>query len=232
VRPDDKVVLWGGGVYNWFDPVSLLYAIDRVRQTVPEVRLVFLGMGHPNPAIPEMRVAGEARALADSLGLTGTHVFFNEGWVPYDQRADVLLDADVAVSTHLSHIETRFSFRTRILDYLWAGLPMVLTEGDTLADLVARHGAGVTVPPGDVEGIAEGLRHMLHHPPAPDAAAALARGLRWEHVAAPLVEFCRSPRLAPDRVARDRVARAAAPRPADPSPPARQGRAWLTRRRA
>jgi glycosyltransferase involved in cell wall biosynthesis len=189
-------------VYNWFDPASLLYAIDRVRQTIPEVRLVFLGMGHPNPAIPEMRVAGEARALADSLGLTGTHVFFNEGWVPYDQRADMLLDADVAVSTHLSHIETRFSFRTRVLDYLWAGLPMVLTEGDTLADLVARQGAGVAVPPGDVEAIAEGLRQMLRHPPAPEAGAELVRGLHWERVAAPLVEFCRAPRLAPDRVAR------------------------------
>ena len=40
--------------------------------------------------------------------------------MPYDERADYLLDADVGVSTHFPHIETEFSFRTRILDYLWA----------------------------------------------------------------------------------------------------------------
>jgi len=197
----EKVILWGGGVYNWFDPGSLLYAIDRLRQSVPEVRLVFLGMGHPNPAIPEMRVAVEARALSDHLGLTGTHVFFKEGWVPFDSRADVLLDADVAVSTHLTHIETRFSFRTRVLDYLWAGLPMVLTGGDTLAELVAAQGAGVTVPPGDVEAIAEGLALMLRQPPPPEAAKSLAAQFSWETVARPLLEFCRSPRIAPDRAA-------------------------------
>ena len=39
------------------------------------------------------------------------------------RRADWLLDADAGVSAHHEHVETRFAFRTRILDYLWAGLP-------------------------------------------------------------------------------------------------------------
>jgi hypothetical protein len=34
------------------------------------------------------------------------------------------------VSTHYEHVETTFAFRTRILDYLWAGLPVVATGGD------------------------------------------------------------------------------------------------------
>ena len=54
-------------------------------------------------------------------------------WVPYDERADFLLDADLGVSTHLEHIETAYSFRTRVLDYWWAGLPVVATDGDTFA---------------------------------------------------------------------------------------------------
>ena len=47
-------------------------------------------------------------------------MFFNEDWVAYDDRQNYLLEADVGVSTHLDHVETEFSFRTRILDYLWA----------------------------------------------------------------------------------------------------------------
>ena len=82
-----------------------------------------------------MRMATEARALADGLGLAGTHVFFNEGWVDYESRQDYLLEADIGVSAHIDHLEASLSFRARILDYLWAGLPVVATRGDVLADL-------------------------------------------------------------------------------------------------
>ena len=55
IGPDDKVVLWGGGVYNWFDPLTLMRAVDRLAQRTPDVRLFFLGMRHPNPEVAEMR---------------------------------------------------------------------------------------------------------------------------------------------------------------------------------
>ena len=31
IGADDKVILWAGGVYNWFDPLTLVRAIDRIR---------------------------------------------------------------------------------------------------------------------------------------------------------------------------------------------------------
>ncbi|HET9077725.1 MAG TPA: glycosyltransferase [Acidimicrobiales bacterium] len=202
IGPQDPVVIWGGGVYNWFDPVSLVRAIDALKVQRPAIRMVFLGMRHPNPEIPEMRVAQELRDESDRLGLTGRHVFFNEGWVPYDQRAAYLLDADVAASTHLAHLETRFSFRTRVLDYLWAGLPAVLTEGDTLSDEVAAAGLGVAVPPGDPAAIAAAIARLLDSPPERSEVAAFGERFRWSRAAGPLLEFCRSPRRAADRPAR------------------------------
>ena len=84
IGPDDKVVLWGGGIYNWLDPLTLIRAIDKLRSRVGTVRLFFLGLRHPNPNVPEMRMAVETRRLAEELGLVGSHVFFNEGWVEYD----------------------------------------------------------------------------------------------------------------------------------------------------
>ena len=200
VGQDDKVVLWGGGVYNWLDPISLLRATERLSRRIPELRLVFLGMRHPNPAVPEMRVAAEAQSLSAELGLTGKHVFFNGGWAPYGQRADFLLDADVAVSTHLDHIETRYSFRSRVLDYLWAGLPMVLTEGDVLAEEVADAGLGVTVPAGDDEALEEALEVVLANPPPEELFVPVVERHSWGQAAQPLVEFCRNPRRAPDLV--------------------------------
>jgi GT2 family glycosyltransferase/glycosyltransferase involved in cell wall biosynthesis len=199
---DDKVVLWGGGIYNWFDPLTLIQAIDRLRARRPDVRLFFLGLKHPNPDVPEMRMAVAARSLSDSLGLTGKHVFFNEEWVAYEDRQNYLLEADVGVSTHLTHVETAFSFRTRILDYLWAALPVVATAGDTFADLIEGQGLGLTVPAGDVAALEDALYRMLDddafHGGCRANLARVSGDYSWTKVLQPLLEFCRSPRRAPD----------------------------------
>jgi glycosyltransferase involved in cell wall biosynthesis len=203
IGPDDKVVLWGGGVYNWFDPVTLVHAVHRLAERHPDVRLFFMGMKHPNPEVFEMRAAVETRALADELGLTGTVVHFNEDWVPYDRRQDYLLESDVGVTTHHDHVETAFSFRTRVLDYLWAGLPVVATRGDSLAALVEDQGLGRTVPVEDVAALESALEVMLYDESARSAArAAVARvapDLVWPRALAALTAFCASPSRAPDR---------------------------------
>jgi hypothetical protein len=149
-----------------------------------------------------MEMATATRRLAEELGLVGTHVFFNEDWVEFDDRQNFLLDADVGVSTHLDHIETEFSFRTRILDYLWAGLPIVATDGDGFAEVIRGNGLGVVTPPRDVDAVTDGLRRLLTDPAfAADCrarVAALAPTLHWRRVLAPLTDFCRNPRRAPD----------------------------------
>ena len=202
IGPDDKVLLWGGGIYNWFDPLTLLHAVDRLRRRRPDVRLFFLGLKHPNPDIPEMRMAVAARDLSDRLGLTGVHAFFNEGWVDYDDRHNYLLDADVGVSTHLDHVETAFSFRTRVLDYFWASLPTVATAGDAMADLIQSRQLGLTVPAGDVDALEDALARLLDddelRATMSVAAGKVAAELTWPRVLAPLVEFCRAPHRAPD----------------------------------
>jgi len=198
----DKVILWGGGVYNWFDPLTLLHAVDKLRHRLPEVRLYFMGMDHPNPLVPAMQMAYRTRALADALDLVGTHVFFNDGWVDYEERHNYLLEADVGVSTHLDHVETAFSFRTRILDYLWASLPVVASDGDGFADVIRWRGLGLVVPPGDVDGLEEALYSLLADEQRRVACRAAIQEfvpeLHWSKVLAPLLEFCRHPAHAVD----------------------------------
>jgi len=217
IGPADKVILWAGGVYNWFDPLTLVRAVDRLRSRLPEVRLFFLGLQHPNPNVPPMRMATELRVLAEELGLLGSHVFFNEGWVAYESRADFLMEADVGVSTHLDHVETAYSFRSRILDYLWAGLPIVATAGDAFADLIAAERLGAAVPPGDVLALEAALWQVLGDEGVARACrlnvARVAPNFVWEEALAPLLGFCRAPRRAPDLVAADGATRSQSPLP-------------------
>ena len=232
IADQDELVLWGGGVYDWFDPLTLIRAMDKLRSRRPSVRLYFLGVRHPNPAIEESRKLVAARRLARELGLMGTHVFFNEDWVPYDERQDFLLEADVGVSLHEEHVESAYSFRTRILDYLWAGLPIVATRGDGFAELIAREGLGVVVPGEDVDAVEQGLFDLLDDGPRREECRRRARQVSqefvWSEVLRPLVEFCAAPRPAPDLP--QWAAPAPAPAPAEspsvptpPAPPSRSG---------
>ena len=205
IDEDDIVLLWGGGIYNWFDPASLIKGLAMAVEDEPRLKLFFLGTAHPNPDVPEMARAAEAYAVARDTGLLNTHVFFNDGWVDYEDRANYLLDADVGVSTHFLHIETELSFRTRILDYLWAGLPILATEGDSLSRLVRQHDLGEVVLAEDPTSIAEALVRIADSDRRAEARAnvqTLAPTMTWEQALAPLVAFCRMPRRAPD-LARD-----------------------------
>ncbi len=204
IGPDDKVIIWGGGVYNWFDPLTLVRAVSRLSERHPDVRLYFMGMKHPNPGVPDMHIAWETKKLSEELGLTGTHVFFNSGWVPYAQRADVLMDADVGVSTHFEHVETEFSFRTRILDYLWTDLPIVATTGDSFGNVLDSEDIGRGVPPRDVDALAHALEEMLYDEEAVVRVRAnvarYAEQFRWSRVLRPLLDFASAPHRARDLV--------------------------------
>lgn len=190
---DDKVLLWSGGLYNWFDPKTLISAVAKVSERHENVRLFFQGTKHPHPGVPEMAIVAESRALAAELGALDTSVFFNSSWVDYSDRQNYLTEADAGVSTHFSHIETTFSFRTRILDYLWAELPMVVTEGDHFAELVEAENLGIVVEAGNVQQLADALEKVLFDEDFIAEAKANIHRVReryyWERALAPLVDF-------------------------------------------
>lgn len=203
IGPGDRVILWGGGLWQWLDPLTAIRAMVQVRAGRPEARLVFPGTRHPNAAaVPDMPVLESAVALARSLGLLDQTVFFGD-WVPYEQWPDYLAESDVGLALHLDTAETRLAFRSRLLDYVWAGLPMVVTTGDASGELVTCYGLGETVGYEDVEAVSRALLKLLDASPSAYAAGfqRARAALTWEQAAAPLVAFCRNPRQAPDKVA-------------------------------
>jgi GT2 family glycosyltransferase len=209
IGAEDKLLLWSGGLYNWFDPLTLIRAVSKIAENHPEVKLYFLGTKHPHPGVPEMNIVSESRALADQLGVMDKNVFFNSEWVEYKDRGNYLAEADIGVSTHYSHIETTFSFRTRILDYLWAVLPMVVTEGDHFAELVHEKGLGRVVPAEDVDALIIAIEDLLFTSGALEiskkAIAQVRPTYEWNVVLSPLVQFVSEAHYAADRLARGEV---------------------------
>lgn len=197
IGKEDFVLLWAGGIWQWLDPLTVIRAVAEAAKQNPRVKLVFIGSQDPNPNNREMAMAGEARRLAETLGVVDCSVFFLQGWVPYQERQDYLLEADMGVSAHPASVESRFAFRTRVLDYLWAGLPMILSAGDDFGELVERKALGAAIVPGDVHEWRSAIVRFAEDRAALEQACAnvgeLAPSFVWAQVAEPLLHYCEKP---------------------------------------
>jgi glycosyltransferase involved in cell wall biosynthesis len=196
ILPEDEVVLWNGGIWSWLDAPTAVQAMALLRERRGRAKLVFMGASEADQA---REAEAEARRIAERLGLLGRGVYFNDAWVAYADRAAWLLDADCAVSTQIEHLETRFAFRTRLLDCFWTGLPVVCTRGDELAERIERDGLGTAVPERDPAALAAALEAVLERgrDSYADAIARAAGDYAWSRVIGPLVSFIAQDPLPP-----------------------------------
>jgi glycosyltransferase involved in cell wall biosynthesis len=214
----DILLLWGGVLSDWYDPETLLRALKSARSADARIKLLFLSTGHPNPLVPAMDAVPDARRLAAELGLPAEAVIFNDDWIEYDRRGSVFRRADLGVSIHRTHFETRFAFRTRMLDYIKYGLPIVATEGDIFAEWIEEKKLGRVVRSGDVDDLTRALVDLSANAEEQSAIrgrlAAVRERFLWKNTVAPLVRFCEKARAgefsSPGRLSRDAVIRVCA----------------------
>ena len=205
----DFVMIWNGIIVDWYDMGLLLRAVARLKDRHPNMRLFFMGTEHPDSygAKTLQGLGGgttqRALDLCRELGILDTHVFFNFTWANNEDTQQYLLESDVAVCTYYDSLETRFSFRVRYLDCFWAGLPLVCTQGDMVAEMVEARGLGAAVPEGDLDALTVALDRL-----AGDAGyrAACRRNVEavreeytWERTLAPLIDYCTGASSSPVR---------------------------------
>jgi glycosyltransferase involved in cell wall biosynthesis len=201
IPPDAFLILWNGGLWDWLDPLTLVRAMALLEKRLPQARVYFLGSRHPDNRIEGVGMPDKVIALSRELGLYDRTVFFGD-WAPYQERGRYLQDADLSVVLYADHIETRFSFRTRLLDCIWARLPVVTNGGDELSDLMVRAGAGVCVPYGDAAALADAIENQATGRKISGTGPAwddLRKSFHWGKVTAPLLAFCQNPHVAEDK---------------------------------
>ena len=194
IGPQDRVLIWNGGILHWYDPSTLIHAFDRVSRVRPDVKLFFLGTKYPVDDPIEGRTLTGMLELSEQLGLTGKSVFFNEGWLPYDATADYLVESDIGVCTYFTNLETHFAYRVRLVDLIWAETPIICNQGDTVAGMVEERGLGLAVPQGDTDALAEAMLRLLDDSAFLDRCKSNLRevkeDLSWDRALAPLLSFC------------------------------------------
>ncbi|MGH2610467.1 MAG: glycosyltransferase family 4 protein, partial [Tepidiformaceae bacterium] len=195
IGSEDRVVLWNGSVAEWNDPLTLVQAMDELAPRRPEVKLVFMGVDHPDYVLgPNAGMLKRTIGLAKDLALENRNVFFLPGWVPYERIDDYLGEADLSVCLGYENLESRFAFRTRYVDCFRAQLPMLCTQGDVLAERVRDDPLGITVPERDVDAVVAGIERLLDDRELYDRSrqnlGTIGQELAWDTAVAPLVRFC------------------------------------------
>jgi glycosyltransferase involved in cell wall biosynthesis len=198
VRPgigsDDFVLIWFGGIWNWLNPLPLIQAVHAAYQDEPRIKL-FFSMYRKDREAPHA-MAVRAKELCTQLGALDRSVFFNDLPIPFDQRADYLLESDLGVIIQAANFETQLSARTRALDYFWADLPLFINRGDEIATLVGQHGLGVVTETCNAEELRGALlgyaRDRQRQQQTIAAVRQIKEQFRWSLAVRPLLEFCRS----------------------------------------
>ncbi len=161
------VALYAGahGLSN--DLTVVLQAAQRL-QNEPQIAVVLVGDGRQKPALIE---EARRRGLANVQFLPAQ---------PKSAMAPVLAAADCGIAILKAIPAYRTTYPNKVFDYMAAGRPVVLAIDGAVRQVVEAARAGLAVPPGDAEALAEAVRHL-----ARDREQARAMGRRGrEHVVA------------------------------------------------
>lgn len=182
-----------GGVYDWYDPVLAVDAVAIARETVPRLTLTFTT--HPNPAMTPQGKAAEVMKYVRQRQYDAFVRF--EPWVEYERRGEFLDRFAAALLTFRQSLETDLSMRTRIYDYLWAGIPIVTSSAPGTDEILTRYGAGTIVPSESPRDFADALVRAVRekHDAMTSGTERFVAAHQWADVLEPLRAFCRAPKF-------------------------------------
>jgi glycosyltransferase involved in cell wall biosynthesis len=152
--------------------IDLIEAFDRVRQRMPEARLVIIGDGPEHGALAS-RI--EQLELQRSVQLLGS------------LAEDGVVRRWYARATLFCLPSEQEGFGIVFLEAMASGLPVVSTTAAAIPEVVPDGRAGLLVPPREPEALAEALIRLLQDPARVshmrDFGRAHARVYGWEQVA-------------------------------------------------
>jgi glycosyltransferase involved in cell wall biosynthesis len=174
--PSGSLVLWFGGLWPWFDGDTAMRAFASAARDRPSARMRIVGGRHPLGQAPD--TLDDVLATAASLGVADRVESLS--WQRTDELPALLQEASCALCLAHDGIEHRLAQRTRLLDLLSAGIPIVCTEGDALGGRAVAAGAASAVPAGDADAAAQAISAVLADPAGRRAQAEAGRQLAAE----------------------------------------------------
>ena len=146
IRQDQVLIVYLGLLTDYQGIPYMLQAAQRLKERGEDV--FFLIMGFPD--VPKYQ------AMADQLGVT-EFVHFT-GKIPYKDAPHLLSAGDIAITAKISTTEGS----GKMLNYMALGLPVVAFDTPVHREYLGEH--GTWVEPHNVEGLADAIADLAHHP--------------------------------------------------------------------
>jgi glycosyltransferase involved in cell wall biosynthesis len=148
--------VWSGGLWDFYDPVSVIEAIGLLNRDGVPVTIRFMYMPPPDQVLEE---AKRLTSAARECGVEHLVEFYSDA-LPHNERDGVVKSARAGICIGKDGIENYTSIRLRLRDTFLYGLPLVVDSHGATGDLVRALDVGLAVNSEDVDSIASALARM------------------------------------------------------------------------
>jgi glycosyltransferase involved in cell wall biosynthesis len=205
VPADAFVILWSGGYNTWCDVDTLFQGLESAMQQNPRIWFVSSG---GELKVQDERTYQRFRAMVESSAHKDRFAF--KGWLPTSALVNYYLEANVGINVDKDIYEVRLGTKSRIYEWLRAGLVPVTTRVCELSFQLQRDSLGLTFAPGRPGELAQALVEAAASPESLAAMSDRARTyaamyLTPGRTAHALRKWVREPSPAPDRGSRLRL---------------------------
>lgn len=195
IKKSDFTLMWFGGLYPWFRIEELLQAILRLSKN-KDFKFVIVGGKNPFNSSPDfVKQYEKTLAFATKHKLIGSSVFFVD-WVDFDDRINWFRHADMVISLNQPGQENGFSWRTRVMDFVWGELAILTNGGDPLSEELIAAEAAIRLPELSSEAIVREVQRLYTNREQLKAIRTKVAGLKdkyyWPTICKPIAELIKS----------------------------------------
>ena len=165
-------VLWCGGYNTWTDVETLFAGLESAMAGAANVHFVSVGASSyegPRTVYEQFSALVSASSHRERYHLLG--------WRPWNEMDVYYRECDVGLNIDALHYETVYGTRTRIVEMIGAGLPVITTLGCELSNLLADEEAALTFEIGDSETLGNAIVALAAGPQEGERIA--ERALRY-----------------------------------------------------
>lgn len=156
VNEHDFKIIWSGGYNAWSDPETLFFGLEKAMSVNNKVRFISTG----GPVVTESKYEKLLSLISTSNYKSN---FLMLGW--QDNVEDVYRlwsECDYGIVTDIKCYETEIGSRTRVFDKLGYNLPVIISSGSEIADLVEKYNVGAKFLSQDIDDLAKKVLELSY----------------------------------------------------------------------
>jgi glycosyltransferase involved in cell wall biosynthesis len=176
ITDEDFVVLWTGGYNTWTDIETLFKGLEIAISQNNRIKFVSTG-----GEIPEQDMNTYPRFLEMIAGSKFKDNFVMNGWIAGEDVPNYYFEADIGINIDKNIYEVKLGSKSRILDWMRAGLCVLSSNVCELTEIMQNENAGYTFLPQSPKDLAEKILYLLSDPLAVKKTAARGRQFGMEN---------------------------------------------------